>query len=381
MANVLDSLIPDLYAGIDKVSRELAGFSVAAGRNLSSVPAAKGEDIVIPVSSAAVSQDFTPSMGQSEPDAVTVTNVKVAITKSKIVQFGITGEEQRGLDNGPGGMTVQADMIAQAVRKLVNEIEEDLAVEAVAGGSRAFGTAGTTPFASNLKDAAQILKVLKDNGAPNGELQLVTDTTTGVNIRSLTQLTNVNEAGEGSLLRQGLITAAPIFGLNIRETGASVSHTAGTGANYVSSGALTAGTTLIPLVTGTGTVVTSDFVTFAGDSNKYMVKVGVAAPGTIEIAAPGLRADLADATAMTVGADYDANVAFDKAALQLVARPPLKPKEGDLRIDSTIITDPHSGLSFEVSVWPGVGMVKYTIGLSWGVKAIKNEHIAVLLSQ
>ena len=49
-------------------------------------------------------------------------------------------------------------MILQAMRKLVNEVESDVAATYFAG-SRAYGTAGTTPFASDLSDTAQLHKI------------------------------------------------------------------------------------------------------------------------------------------------------------------------------------------------------------------------------
>jgi hypothetical protein len=53
--------------------------------------------------------------------------------------------------------------------------------------------------------------------------------------------------------------------------------------------------------------------------------------------------------------------------------------EGDLAIDSMMLTDPISGLSFEVRVYPGYGKVRYEIRLAWGVKVIKPEHTSILL--
>jgi hypothetical protein len=70
---------------------------------------------------------------------------------------------------------------------LANEVEADVAGLAI-GASRAVGVAGTTPFATNLKDSALALKALQDNGAPKGDLQLVIDTTAGANMRTLGQL-------------------------------------------------------------------------------------------------------------------------------------------------------------------------------------------------
>ncbi len=378
MANTLTGLIPEIYAAADKVSRELVGAIPASSMAFSASPAALNEPIRVPITRITQSQDITPSMSTGEPTDHVVDHVDIKITKSKSVTFGFVGEEQLGLKNSFGYNELQTKWITQAMRQLSGEIEQDLMTEAAQNASRAFGTAGTTPFASNLRDAAEIIKMMKDNGAPEGDLQLVANTSTGVNLRSLTQLTNVNQSGSDRMLRQGII-ADPIQGIYVRETGKPVDHTAGTGAGYLVVGALAAGTTDIPVDTGTGTVLEADFVTFAGDSNKYMVETGIAAPGTIKIAAPGLLADVADNTAVTVGGDYSANVAFDRDALQLVARPPAIPEGGDDRDDSVVVTDPVSGISFEVSRWSGNRKVRYEVAISWGVKNIKPEHSQILL--
>ncbi|MEY9697578.1 phage tail sheath protein FI [Bradyrhizobium diazoefficiens] len=77
----------------------------------------------------------------------------------------------------------------------------------------------------------------------------------------------------------------------------------GTGTSYTTTATgFAAGTTTIPLITGSGTVLAGDHVTFAGDNTEYEVKTGVAAPGSnIELKAPGLvKAIPASATAMTI---------------------------------------------------------------------------------
>ena len=202
MANTLTNLYPDLYAGIDIVSRELVGLVPAVGRNSGAERAAVGENVRVPITPTANVSDITPAMTVPSPTDQTVSNVNITITKARAAEFGFVGEEQRGLNNGVGYNAVQADMIAQAVRSLTNEIETDLAALYV-GFSRAYGTAGTTPFASNLTDTANVLKILKDNGAPPSDLHLAIDTTAGAKMRTLTQLTKVNEGGTDSLLRQG----------------------------------------------------------------------------------------------------------------------------------------------------------------------------------
>lgn len=382
-ANTLTGLIPDLYAAVDVVSRELVGFIPSATRAPGAERAAVGQSVSYHVAGAATAHDIAPAMSIPEPADQTVGASFMAITKSRGSSFGFTGEEQRGLNSGPGYLSVQADMIAQALRVLTNEIESDLAVAATAAASRAYGTAGTTPFASGLGDTAQIRKILDDNGAPATGRSLVMNTSAGAAVRTLTQLTKANEAGTTMTLRQGELM--DVHNISLKESGQAVLHGAGTGASATTNNAGYAkGATVITLASaGTGTVLAGDVVSFAGDANKYLVVAGdtdVSGGGTITLAAPGLRQALpASAVAITLADDYAANVAFSQDALHLVTRQPALPQEGDSAIGRMMITDPRSGLVFEVAMYPGYRKVKAEVSIAWGVKATKPEHTALLL--
>lgn len=374
----LTDLIPDLYAALDVVSREQVGFIPAVTLNATDGRAAVGEAVRVPISPSANVVDITPAMTTPEPTGQVITNVPITITKSRAAEFGWVGEQQKGLNNGVGYLSIQADMMAQAMRSLTNEVEADVA-SLYSKTSRAFGTAGTSPFASTLTDTAQARKILSDNGAPLSDLQLVIDSTAGASMRTLTQLTKANEANDATLLRQGVLL--DVHGFAIRESAQTEAVTNGTGTSYTSDTAGYAiGDTVITLITGSGTVLAGDAVTFAGDLNKYVVEVGVAAPGAITLAAPGLRQPIAaSAVAMTIGGDFTANMAFARSALQLVTRAPALPEEGDMALDRMIIQDDRSGLAFEVSIYPGYRKVRYEIAIAWGFENIKPEHSAILL--
>lgn len=376
MANTLTNLIPDLYQGLDIVSRELTGFIPAVTMNAGARSAAVGENVRVPVTGAANVGNVTPAMAVPEPTDQVVDSVAIQITKARAAEFGFVGEEYKGLNNGPGQSTVQAGMIAQAIRKLVNEVEADIAATYISS-SRAYGTSGTAPFDSNLDDTAQLHKILADNGSPLFEKQLVINTTAGAKMRNLTQLTKANEAGGDSLLRQGVLL--DVHGFAIRESAQISRHTAGTGAAYVTDGAFAVGATAIAVKTGTGTVLAGDVVKFADDENLYVVAAGVATPGTINLAAPGLRKAVATGKTVTVQAAYSANMAFDRNAIQLVTRAPERPASGDLAEDVVMVTDPRSGLTLEFSMYKGYRKVRFEVALAWGVKNIKPAHTALLL--
>lgn len=386
--NTLTGLYPSLYAGLDVVSRESVGFIPSVTRNTSAERAAVGQSVVYHVAPEMAARDTNPSMTIREPVDRTVGTGTMTINKSREVDFGFVGEEQVGLDTGPGYNAVQADLFAQALRTLVNEIETDLATEAYQNACRAYGTPGTVPFTTNLAEAAQVRKILDDNGAPSTGRSLIVDTTIGANIRTLGQLTKVNEAGDRMTLRDG--TLMDLHGMMVKESGQIQSLTAGTGASATTNDAgYAVGATEITLASaGTGTILAGDYITFAGDTNKYLVVTGdadVSGGGTIEIAKPGLRVAIGAATtAITVvepsgGGATTRAVAFSPDALHLVARAPALPDGRDAAIDSMMMIDPRSGLPFEVRVYLGERKMKFSVACAWGKKASKQAHIAGLI--
>lgn len=380
--NTLTDLIPDLYAAIDVVSRELVGMIPAVTMDAGVSRAAVNQNVIIPIVPSSNSMvDATPAMSIPAEADQTIGNTSITISKSKVVPFSWNGEEQRGLNTGAGYLSIRANQIAQAMRTLVNAVETDLTA-LHSTFSRAYGTAGTTPFASNTAGATNVRKILVDNGAPLSDASLVLDTAAGANLRTLMN-TNSTRIADLPVTEQGIIQR--ISDLNIRESGQIVTSTAGTASSATTdnAGYAIGATTLTLASAGTGTLVAGDVVTFAGDTNQYVITSGdtdVSNGGTITIAAPGLRKAMSAATkAITVVAAAARNMAFARSAIVLATRLPERPQEGDLALDVMTITDPRSGLSFEVAIYGGYRKVRYEIGLAWGVKNIKPEHTALLL--
>ena len=378
MANTLTTLIPDIYEAMDVVSRELVGMIPAVTRDHRVARAAVGQVVRSFVAPAVTASDITPNNVLPNDGDQTIGNIAMTVSKSRRVPIRWNGEEELGIanSNGSNAGQIRTNQIAQAMRTLCNEIEADLA-GLYNKASRSFGTPGTTPFATALGDPAQVRKILSDNGAPLNDLQLVIDTTAGANLRTLAQLNRVNEAGTADLLNRGRLI--DLHGLSLRESAQIKLPTKGTGAAYVTSGSSAIGATSIALVTGTGTVLAGDTVTFAGDTNKYVVATGVAAPGTIVLAAPGLLTVVGSGTALTVGNTARQNMAFARTAIMLATRLPALPSGGDMAVDRMTVTDPMSGLSFEIAMYAQYRQMQYEISCSWGQACVKPEHLAVLL--
>lgn len=273
-----------------------------------------------------------------------------------------------------------SNQIEQAFRVITNTVEQDIMNAGYVGASRAVGTAGSAPFgtAADMSDLAELEEVLDDNGAPTGRAAVLTSRGY-VNLRSnMSNLFKVNEGGDQNFLRTAQMGGVYNFALG--KTGSKVSHTKGTGSGYLAAADEPAGEVSLALDTGSGTVLAGDVVTFAGDSNKYVVKTGITAPGNLIINNPGLILPAADTTALTVGGSYQvAGLGFSPDALLLAARIPEMPDGGDAAVAEELVTDPVSGLTFRVAFYKGYHKQMIEISLAWGVKAVKSDNIALLL--
>ncbi|HKX32091.1 MAG TPA: P22 phage major capsid protein family protein [Blastocatellia bacterium] len=394
-ANTLTGLIPVLYQALDIISRELVGFIPAVTRNSSAARAAVGQQITYPIVPAMSAADITPSATTTDASGVTVGTDSLTISKSRKVEFPWTGEEQMSLrnsagvhlDGGSNMETILRDQFAQAMRTLVNEVETDIAALYV-NSSRAYGTAGTAPFgtANDLSDFAGVRRILDDNGAPQSDLHLVINTAAMANVRGKQAvLFKVNEAGTADLLRRGIL--GEVQGLMIHNSAQVKNHTKGTGASYQTNGAQALGATTIAVDTGTGTIIPGDVLSIANgtpaDSNKYVNKTALSG-GNVVINKPGLLSSHVDNDGVTVGNNYAANMAFHRSAIHLVTRAPAMPigpdgKPMDVADDVMEIVDPVTGLAFQVVLYRQVRQLKYEVCLAWGVKAVKSEHMCLLL--
>jgi hypothetical protein len=381
MANTLTGLIEVLYEGLDQVSREMIGFIPAVAKDSKAERAGLNQTVRIPITPSSAAGDISPSNVSPDTGGQILSYADITIDKQRAVPIAWTGEELRAYNEGSEkARYTLMDQFKQAVRTLANEVEADIAAE-YTKASRAYGTAGTTPFATSVADAAQIAKILDDNGAPRVGRKMIIDSSAKLNLLGLTQLTQANTAGTDNALRNGIID--PIFGFKIWDSNEIASHTAGTATGFDANGGEPAGeTTIVVDGSDSGTILAGDIVSWVGDTNKYVVQSATAsgaATGNIVIAKPGLMQTLADTVEGSLGSAYTANMAFHEDAIQLAARIPASPDEGDLAIDRMMLSDPVSGLVFEVSIYPQYRQVHYEVAIAWGVSLIKPEHACILL--
>lgn len=389
MANTLTGLLPIIYEGLSIVSREMIGAIPAVSVDAGLERVALGQVIRSPVAPAVTATDIVPSVTPPNDGDQTFSYFDITIDNAKRVPIRWNGEEQRGLSNGgPNYANMLRDQWTQAFRTLSNMIEQDIILKSLQNASRAIGTPGTAPFgvAGDFSDFANAHMVLDDNGAPMSDRQMILGSSAMGNLRGKQSvLFKANEAGTDQLLREGIVARVEGFDLHLATQGKAVATS--TGAGYTLGAAAATGAVALALASGTGGVKPGDAITLAGDPNVYMVvgksSAAITGPGTIYIGGPGLRQDHAAGDQVVVGAGYRPNIAMSKSASRLVTRAPSLPVDmsgavRDSATDRTTVTDPVSGISFEISEYLQYRQVQYEVAVVWGYNVTKPDFITVL---
>ena len=301
--NVLDGLIPFLTMAAQQIGRELVGIIPAVTTDMTAAQAGKGQPVRIPITPQAKAYDIT--IG-TEPDTSgdDFGNVEMRIDNFRVAHFTWNGEEEMALGATANGL--KENQILQRMRTLVNEIEASVFAEAISGAKGGnYGVHGVTPFAgADMREFAQMVKMLNDAGSPHSGRQMVLNTTHAAALRNKPNLFRANESGETSLLRQGVL--AELYGFAIRESGGA-----------------------------------------------KLMRVGPA-----------------NATPSAV---------FTRDAIILATRAPALPEGGDRAADVTVVSDPVSGLSFQVAAYEGYMNRRVEIRVAWGVKTVNPQNSFVLL--
>lgn len=383
MATTLTALAPTLFSAAQVVSGEPAGVLDAINTTWDDKGVAKGDSVIVPYAPVQATDDFAASNVLPAGDTNVAAGVTVQITKSKKTKpMVLTGEQIRSLENGGNYQEWVRQWAEQSMRSLRNLAEADAAECIKQGASRAVGTAGTTPFATDLDLIVDVKQVLRDNGCPFSDPQLVINSAAAANLQKLGIYQQAYAAGSDEERRSGLYK--PQFGFQIRDSAGIVQHVKGTLTSTTSDTGTASpiGTLAINCdnnTSDTNTVKAGDIITWAGDSNKYVIGVPIASAADdmdIVLNRPGLRASLNDGIVGTLGSSYTPSLAFERSAVVGIMRPPLMPANPSIK--TMLVSDRfgHSYLMVEIAQY---GQIVWEMHLAYGFKVVQPEHVALIL--
>lgn len=350
-------------------------------KDYSGEAAQKGEVIHVPIPSKMAAIDVVPSAVAPESPDLDLQTVQIPLDTWKEVPFQMNDNEVAKVMEGVPSM-----QIVEAARALANTVNSSI-LSLYKFVPYAVGTAGTTPFATDLSVAAQARKVLNNNNCPTSDRRIVLDGDAEANAVILPALASYLNSAETNTLREGQIGRKLGFDWFYDQQMTEISHVSGTLTGATTSAApvtgarvqgVTNGTVAAAATTGQ-TVKIGDVFTVAGDKQTYVVtQNATAASSAITIQfSPKPAVQWANGTAITLRASHSNNLAFHRDAIALAVRPLKDDVFGaeSGQVAYMTMTDPVSGIPLRVEYKRENKRSRFSIDLLWGVKLVRPELI------
>jgi hypothetical protein len=330
------------------------------------VPGQLGSTVEIPFSNRGTVTDVAPAnVPPVAPDHNTG-KLLMPVDQWKKRDFYVTDQDMESL---------RPDYFARQTNQAVADLAESVNAAVFQTAYRQFyntvGTAGTTPFASTPAAAALAQKALTDNLAPTSGRVAILDTLSYSNAVQLPAFMNQLNSGDRNVVTEGELGRK--FGFNWFYDTQTPTHTAGTGAGYLTTALQVVGNTTITVGTGTGTLLAGDIFTVAGDTQQYVVQSFSA--GTITFA-PAARVAWASGAAVTRMASHGVSLAFHPDAIAFATRPLGEVK---MQIDQIggrkvmDVTDPVTKLSLRLVISNQYNQINWEYQILYGVRVVRPE--------
>lgn len=371
-SNSLTNILPKILAGGLMALREAAVMPRLVTNDYGDEAAMKGSTIDIPTSKSQTVSDVTAAPTYSSAQGNTPGLVQVPLDQWKHTDFFLTDKEMVEVDRNRHYIPMQS---SEAVKALANTMDQHIHNQ-YTGVYGFVGTAGATPF-STVATVTDARKVLNNQLAPIQGRNIVMDPDAEAQALQLSAYSDVEKTQDRDVKIEGEIGRK--FGFDHFMSQNVVSHTAGTASGITVASTTAAGASSIDLQTtaATGTLVTGDIFTIAGDSQTYVVKSATATVTSAGVAFtidPALTTQASANKQVTKKASHVVNLGFTPRAFAFATRPLLSATR-DVRGGNEMMsaTDPVTGLSLRLEVIRQNKQDAFDYDVLYGAKLIRPE--------
>ncbi|HZM00992.1 MAG TPA: P22 phage major capsid protein family protein [Planctomycetota bacterium] len=373
MANTLTDVMPKILGRAHLLLRKKLLLPRLVNTDWSDEAAMPGDTIDVPLPASYTATDVTPAATPPTPADTTPTKVQIPLSKHKHADFFLADTDLMKIEKEKHFLPMQTEAAVDALARIVNT---DIFAE-YKGVFGYVGTAGTTPFASDITGATLSKKTLNRQLCPKGNRRFVLDHDAEANALNLAPFRDASQSADANVITEGEVGRK--LGFDWFSDDDVPTHTAGTGASATTNNAGYAiGIKTVTLASaGTGTILVGDIITFAGHTQTYVVTSGdadVSNGGTISFY-PGLQVALAASTiAITLKASHVVNLAFHREAFAFATRPiadAVRFFKGGSEISS--LTDPQTGITLRLEVMRQYKQTAWDFDISYGVKLVRPE--------
>ena len=370
MPNNFDSIIQPMFARGLMALRENAIFARLVNTNWDSYEAMQGDTINVPIPSAATATDVAPSYVPPAPGDSTPRTVPIVLNQWKKSDMYLTDKQAREVVTNPRDL-----QITEHIKVLVNTVDSYI-LDLYRGVYGYAGTAGTSPFASNIAALLTGRKTLNDQLAPPSPRYALLDT------KAENDMLNLRVFQDASYRRSGEDTTTTgavgkAFGFDFYMDQNVPEHSSGTGAGkLINNASVAIGDFSVAVDGGSGTILAGDVFTVAGDTQSYSVSSFI---NNVISFAPRARVEWADNAAVTLKADHTVSLLFHRDAFALATRP-LPAADGFLGGNMMMQgMDEISGLNLSLEISREHYQTRYSWSILYGASLIRPE-LAVRLA-
>ena len=361
--NTTTYVVPQLLAQGLLALRQMAVMPRYVNRAYEATAGEKGSSIDVPVPSAITAVAVTPSYVAPDDTGVSPTSVNIPLSQWYEAPFFLNDKEM--LEVQSGTIPMQA---TEAVKALANNV--DNAILALYKDIYGYaGVAGTTPFGADLSEFLDARKVLNNQLSPTDPRFVAINPDAEANALGLRAFQDAAFRGD----RDGILNGQ--IGFKLGSTWFMdqniPTHAVGT-MSVPGTAAVSIGTKTVTVSTATGSYVVGDIVTFAGDTQTYVVtaRTGTAPTTAFEIEP---AAKVGHTTSAIARKDaHVANLAFHRDAFAFASRPFAGADPMGLGVFQSAV-DPISGLTLRLEVSRQYKRTRFAYDILYGVKTVRRE--------
>jgi hypothetical protein len=380
VSNTITNVTPKLLAQGLLALRERAIFPRIVNTDYSNLASQKGNVINIPLSASITARAITPSITMnSNVDTAPST---VAVTMDYWYEAPFNMSDTDVLSTQAGYIPMNA---SEAIKALANTIDDYIWGKHT-GIFSASGTAGTTPFATNLGVAGDARAALNKQLAPPDDWRGVLDPSAEANLLTVQDILNFDRTGQQGAIIQGAIGRKLgvdwYMDQNLSTFSAGTSWVTG----WAVAGTGTTGASTLTIVNSSqtvmGTILVGDIFDLA--SNSYAITSALSTSsvtdGAVLVFYPPLKAAVASDAAITVagyGTSYTVNLMFHRDAFCWASRP-----LGNIGGVGNLVqseVDPVSGISLRLELSRQYKQTTYSYDVLGGAKLVRPEFATKIM--
>lgn len=332
----------------------------------------RNSTVNIAVPAAITARSVSPDVVPPAVTAVTPTSVALTLDQWYEAPFAI---DDKGIAQMLAGIIPM--QMSEAIKAMANNIDDFLwGLCHDADGFYGYaGTAGTAPFANDLSTYLTARKLANQQLMDKEPRFMIINDDAEANALGLRAFQDASFRGDTEGIVNGQIGRK--LGALWLSTQNVPDHTAGTASGATTDTAgYAVGVKVVTLASaGTGTILVGDIITFAGDTQTYVVTTGdadVSGGGTVNFE-PGLKIALAtSAIAITVKATHACNMLLHRDAIGFAMAPLADQKltGGELQ---AVAIDEESGLSLRLKLTRQHKQYQWSFDALYGGKVIRRE--------